>query len=32
METLLKETQLDEQLKELGMWTDWQSGARGRKP
>jgi hypothetical protein len=32
IETLLRETQLDEQLKELGMWADWQSGARGRKP
>ncbi len=32
METLLKETQLDQQMKELGMWRDWQSGARGRKP
>ena len=32
METLLKVTQLDEQLKELGMWPDWQSGARGSKP
>ena len=32
METLLKETQLDQQMKELGMWPDWQSGTRGRKP
>ncbi|MGB8493149.1 MAG: M20/M25/M40 family metallo-hydrolase [Candidatus Acidiferrum sp.] len=32
IETLLKETQLDEQLKGLGMWAGWQSGARGRKP
>ena len=32
METLLKETHLDEQLKAFGMWADWQSGARGRKP
>ncbi len=32
METLLKETHLDEQLKAFGRWADWQSGARGRKP
>jgi len=32
METLLKETHLDEELKAFGMWADWQSGARGRKP
>jgi hypothetical protein len=32
IEALLKETQLDEQLKAFGMWPDWQSGARGRKP
>jgi carboxypeptidase Q len=32
METLLKETHLDEELKAFGMWPDWQSGARGRKP
>jgi len=32
IETLLKETQLDEQLKAFGIWPDWQSGARGRKP
>ena len=32
METLLKETQLNEQMKVLGMWADWQSGTRGRQP
>jgi carboxypeptidase Q len=32
METLLKETHLDEELKGMGMWAAWQSGARGRKP
>ena len=32
METLLKETHLDEELKAFDMWADWQSGARGRKP
>jgi carboxypeptidase Q len=30
--TLLKETGLDEQMKTLGYWKQWQSGARGRKP
>jgi hypothetical protein len=32
MESLLKETQLDEELKSFGVWSAWQSGARGRKP
>ncbi|HKM67118.1 MAG TPA: M20/M25/M40 family metallo-hydrolase [Candidatus Acidoferrum sp.] len=32
MEQLLKETGLDQELKTIGMWADWQSGARGRKP
>jgi hypothetical protein len=32
MELLLKQTGFDEQMKELGYWTDWQSGVRGRKP
>jgi len=32
METLLKETQFDVQLKAFGIWADWQTGARGRKP
>jgi len=32
IEALLKETQLDEQLKAFGIWPAWQSGARGRKP
>ncbi|HKM81662.1 MAG TPA: M20/M25/M40 family metallo-hydrolase [Candidatus Acidoferrum sp.] len=32
LEALLKETQLDEELKAFGMWASWQSGARGRKP
>lgn len=30
--TLVKETGLDEQMKILGYWGAWQSGARGRKP
>lgn len=32
IEALMKETGLDQQLKTLGMWDDWQSGARGRQP
>ena len=32
METLLKESGLDQEMKTLGMWADWESGARGRKP
>jgi len=32
LESLMKETGLDQQMKALGYWQDWQSGARGRKP
>jgi carboxypeptidase Q len=32
LDSLVKETGLDEQLKTLGYWDQWQSGARGRKP
>src|SRR6266446_6149722 len=32
MERLLKETHLDEKMKELGYWETWQNGTRGRKP
>ena len=32
MEKLLKETGLDQELKTEGMWGDWESGKRGRKP
>ena len=32
LETLVKETGLDQQMKLLGYWDAWQSGARGRKP
>ena len=32
MEMLIKDTGLDQQLKTLGMWADWESGLRGRKP
>jgi carboxypeptidase Q len=32
IETQMKETGLDQQMKSLGYWEAWQSGARGRKP
>ena len=32
LDVLVKETGLDQQLKLLGYWSAWQSGARGRKP
>ncbi|OLC90156.1 MAG: peptidase M28 [Acidobacteria bacterium] len=32
LDTLVKETGLDQQMKILGYWDAWQSGARGRKP
>jgi carboxypeptidase Q len=32
IETLMKDTGLDEQMKTLGYWDSWQSGARGRQP
>jgi carboxypeptidase Q len=32
IETQMKETGLDQQMKALGYWDAWQSGARGRKP
>ena len=32
IEMQMKETGLDRQLKALGYWEAWQSGARGRKP
>jgi len=31
LEALMKETGLDKELQALGMWNDFQSGARGRK-
>jgi len=31
IEQTLRETHLDDQLKTFGMWTDWQTGKRGRK-
>jgi len=32
LDVLVKETGLDQQLKLLGYWNAWQSGARGRRP
>ncbi|PYU62135.1 MAG: peptidase M28 [Acidobacteria bacterium] len=32
LDVLMKETGLDQQLKLLGYWNAWQSGARGRRP
>jgi carboxypeptidase Q len=32
LDVLVRETGLDQQLKLLGYWPAWQSGARGRKP
>jgi Zn-dependent M28 family amino/carboxypeptidase len=32
LDVLVKETGLDQQLKLLGYWPAWESGARGRKP
>jgi hypothetical protein len=32
LDALIKQTGLDEQMKALGYWEQWQSGARGRKP
>lgn len=31
IERLIKDTDLAEQMKSMGMWADWTSGARGRK-
>jgi hypothetical protein len=32
LDTLVKVTGLDEQMKTLGYWEQWQSGTRGRRP
>jgi carboxypeptidase Q len=32
IESLIKETGLDQQMKTLGYWDAWQSGVRGRQP
>ena len=31
LDVLVKDTGLDQQLRALGYWDSWQSGARGRK-
>lgn len=32
LDAMVKQTGLEEQMKALGYWAQWQSGARGRKP
>jgi carboxypeptidase Q len=32
LQTLLKETGLDQQMKSMGFWRDWEKGTRGRQP
>ncbi len=32
IETLMQETDLDEQMQRFGVWDSWQSGERGREP
>jgi carboxypeptidase Q len=32
LETLMRETGLDQQMKAMGFWDDWQKGTRGRQP
>jgi carboxypeptidase Q len=32
LETLMKESGLDQQMKSMGFWNDWQKGVRGRRP
>jgi hypothetical protein len=32
LETLMRETGLDQQLKAMGFWDGWQNGTRGRQP
>ena len=32
LETLMKETGLDQQMKSMGFWRDWEDGVRGRQP
>jgi carboxypeptidase Q len=32
LEALMKETGLDQQMKSLGYWQDWEKGTRGRQP
>ena len=32
LEALMKESGLDQQMKSMGFWNDWQKGTRGRQP
>jgi carboxypeptidase Q len=32
LETLMKESGLDQQMKSMGYWGDWEQGTRGRQP
>jgi carboxypeptidase Q len=32
LETLMKESGLDQQMKSMGYWQDWEKGTRGRQP
>src|SRR3984885_10261512 len=32
LETLMKESGLDQQMKSMGYWGDWEKGVRGRQP
>jgi hypothetical protein len=32
LETLIKESGLDQQMKSMGYWRDWEKGTRGRQP
>jgi carboxypeptidase Q len=32
LETLMKESGLDQQMKSMGFWHDWEQGIRGRQP
>jgi carboxypeptidase Q len=32
LDALMKESGLDQQMKSMGFWNDWQRGTRGRKP
>ena len=32
LETLMKDSGLDQEMKSMGFWNDWQNGTRGRQP
>jgi hypothetical protein len=31
MQSLIRETHLDDQIKQFGLWQDWGAGKRGRQ-